>query len=104
MADKKTVKAAAEAKALVDEATGVKADPIDVTFEVQGKEVTVQCPPTIEDAPFEVPMLIEDEKPMKAFVLMVGDDGVDKMRAAGATVKDFTKFIEAWQEAAGLGN
>ncbi|RAV34924.1 hypothetical protein [Corynebacterium heidelbergense] len=104
MADKKTVKAANEAKALVREATGDYPDPIDVTFEVRGQEVTVQCPPTIEDAPFEVPMLIEDEKPMKAFMLMAGDEGRQRMREAGATVKDFTRFIEAWQEAAGLGN
>lgn len=96
--------AAAKAKAAQKEVTGEGPETVEVTFEVQGAEVTVTAPASIQDAPFEVPMLIEEEKPISAFALLAGKTGVETMREAGATVRDFTAFITAYQEKTGLGN
>ena len=101
---KKNIAAAAKADAVKAEATGERVEPIDVVVNINGEDVTLQCPPSIEDAPIDVVLFIEEEKPISAFKALAGAEGMQELRNAGATVKDFTAFIEAWQEAAGLGN
>ena len=57
-----------------------------------------------EDAPFDFFLKMEEEKPLAAFAALLGDEGLAIMRAARASIKDYQKFIEAWNEAVGLGN
>jgi hypothetical protein len=77
---------------------------IDVTLEVQGKELTFTCPASAEDAPMDFLLAMEAEKPLTAFAELLGAEGMAEMRAAGARVSDFSNFVMAWKGAAGLGN
>ena len=100
---KKRMDAAKAAEGLKKEATGEVIEPIDLTVEVQGEDMTFSVPGSIEDAPADVIFYMEDEKPMKAFRTLLCEDEFRRMRAVGATVRDFTRFIEAWTEETGLG-
>lgn len=100
---KKRIDAAKAAEGLKKEATGEVIEPVDITVDVNGEEMTFSCPPSIEDAPADVIFHMEDEKPMKAFRVLLGEENLGRMRNAGARVKDFTHFIEAWTEEVGLG-
>lgn len=100
---KKHIEAAKSAEGLKKEATGEVIEPVDITIDVNGEEMTFSCPPSIEDAPADVIFHMEDEKPMKAFRTLLGETDMNRMRAAGARVRDFTAFIEAWTDEVGLG-
>lgn len=100
---KKNIAVAKAAEGLKKEATGQVADPIEVTVEVQGEDMVFTVPGSIEDAPADVLFYMEDEKPMKAFRTLLGEEEYNRMRAAKATGRDFTRFIEIWVEEVGLG-
>ena len=100
---KNTLDAAKNAEPLKKEVTGEEIDTVDIAIEVRGKELTFTCPASIEDAPADVAFHLEDEKPLKAFRTLLGEDSMNEMRRAGATVKDFGNFVETWTEAVGLG-
>lgn len=97
-------KTAAEAPASAREVTGAAPETTTVTIEVRGKDVEITCPASAEDAPFDFFLKMEEEKPLAAFAALLGDEGLAVMRAARASIKDYQKFIEAWNEAVGLGN
>ena len=107
MAPKNVVQKAQAARAnaaLKAEAEGEAKEPIDLTIKVNGEDVTFTVPASIEDASVDVLFNLEDEKPLAAFRALLGEEGVQRMREAGATGRDFTRFISEWTEAAGLGN
>lgn len=99
----KSQDAAKKAAAMKREVTGADIETIDVSVTVRGEDLSFTCPASIEDAPMDVGFHLEDEKPLKAFRLLLGDEAVERMRTAGATMRNFGEFIEAWTDAVGLG-
>lgn len=98
-----TLDAAKAAEGIKKEVTGEEIETVDVTITVLGEEMTFTAPASMEDAPADVIFHMEDEKPMKAFRTLLGEDEYGRLRAAGARVRDFTAFIEAWTDEVGLG-
>ena len=98
-----TLDAVKAAEGIKKDVTGEAIDPVDITINVRGEEMTFTAPASMADAPSDVIFHMEDEKPMKAFRTLLGEDEYGRLRAAGARVRDFTAFIEAWTEEVGLG-
>lgn len=92
-------KTARAAKAEADDVESIK-----FTVDVKGENITIKCPADISDAPFEVAEAFEDNKNLRAFMLMIGARQAAELRAAGLTPRIFNdEVIPKWQEAAGLG-
>ena len=98
-----TLDAVKAAEGIKKEVTGEAIDTVDITINVRGEEMTFTAPASMEDAPADVIFHMEDEKPMKAFRTLLGEGEYGRLRDAGARVKDFTNFIEAWTDEVGLG-
>lgn len=77
---------------------------VEITVEVRGKEYTLTCPASFEDADPDALLYIEQEKPMSAFRELIGEAQWRRMKGAGWTARAFQAFVEKWQEEVGLGN
>lgn len=79
-------------------------DSITFEVEVKGKKFTLTAPASLDDAPVSTAIAWEEEKYVKAFSVILGPQQMNKLIAAGATVRDFTETImPAYTEATGLG-
>lgn len=84
--------------------TGDATDTVDITVEVRGTEVTLTCPASFEEADPDVIIYMEQEKPSSAFKELIGDGQWKRMKSLKWRSSDFTRVVEKWSEAVGLGN
>lgn len=99
-----TQKIASEMSPAAVETVASGIETVEVSIEVRGKSLSFECPGRAEDVPFDFFLKMEEEKPLSAFAVMLGDQGLAKMRRAGATQEDFNQFVTKWTEVTGLGN
>lgn len=84
------------------EAEGIET--VDINIEIRGTKLKLTFPKSIDDSPIEVGEAFELGHNFRAFMLMAGPAQAAKIRAAGATMRDFSEIIiPAWNEATGLG-
>lgn len=77
---------------------------VTFTVEIQGKEVELTAPASIDLAPMDAALAFEEEKYLKAFSIILGPVQMDHLRRAGATTSDYSeKVMSAWNEVTGLG-
>ena len=94
-----------------NEALGIETVDVTVNVTVRGvggkvenKDVTLKdIPVDLLDANFEVSEYFDEGKNVKAFIALIGEQNRAILKANGVTIRDFNKFMEAWKEAAGLG-
>nr|DAS88091.1 MAG TPA: hypothetical protein [Caudoviricetes sp.] len=94
-----------------NEALGIETVDVTVNVTVRGvggkvenKDVTLKdIPVDLLDANFEVSEYFDEGKNVKAFIALIGEQNRAILKANGVTIRDFNKIMEAWKEAAGLG-
>ena len=71
---------------------------------IENKDVTLKdIPVDLLDASFEVSEYFDEGKNVKAFLALIGEQNRAVLKANGVTIRSLNKFMEAWTEAAGLG-
>ena len=94
-----------------NEALGIETIDVTVNVAVRGaggkvenKDVTLKdIPVDLFDASFEVSEYFDEGKNIKAFIALIGEQNRAILKANGVTIRSLNKFMEAWQEEAGLG-
>ncbi|MGV0868687.1 hypothetical protein [Corynebacterium kalidii] len=92
-------------KALKAEAAA-STEPVDIVLTINGEDVTVAAPATVEAAHWRVPLLMQsgtNQDIAKAIPLILGAEGCELLDSAGATFNDLNKFLDLWSEEIGMG-
>ena len=76
---------------------------VDLNLEVRGKNVTLSIIKDFDDFPFEAARLLEDQKYMTAFLLLLTPADQAKVQRLRLRSSDFTETIlPAWNKAMGV--
>lgn len=84
------------------EATNSAPKNIEFTVDVNGKDITLTAPSDPSDAPMDFMLYTEREQHFSAFAALIGEAQMARLRAEGASVRQFQDFANAYFEALDL--